>query len=177
MVIQNTAKYNEIHKTLWTLAMNGRRYYFPYCTIEYNSDLGQDVAVLFQSKQVIPGDLLDELLELEFSIEERKQMGRDGLNAYMNRLVDSIKNDTLKQPKRRLSGLITELWPVCDFDEWLEETVEYPWMTASYQVVDDWSLGSRYFKLTCKYHAIVNMPRQQFEDGYGSAFLMTKMGA
>ena len=155
--------------------MNGRRLYFPYCTIEYNADLGHDVAVLFQSKQVIPGDLLDELLELEFNAAQRKQMGRDGLSIYMNRLVDSIKNDTLKYPKQRLGELITEQWPVCPFDEWLEETIEYPWMTASYVHHDNWGTMTRDFELTCKYHAIVNMPRRQFEDEYGSAFLMTKL--
>jgi len=155
--------------------MNGQRLYFPYCTIEYNSDLKRDVAVLFQTTQSISGDLLDDLYELEFSAADRKKLGRDGLSLYMDRLIERIKHDTLNDPRERLSDRITELWPACPFDEWLEDKIRYPWMTASYSIQDDWSSFTRRFDLNCKYHAVLPMPREQFEEEYGSVFIMTKM--
>jgi len=155
--------------------MNGKRIYFPYCTIERNPETNQNVAVLFQSKQCLPGDLIDELFEMEFTVEKRKQIGRIGLHQYVDRLINRIEKETIDDRKEKLSDLITEQWPACEFDRWLEAVVRYPWMTASYQAHDDWSLGYRNFELTCMYHATLPMPRKKFENDYGSAFLATKL--
>ena len=175
-MIRNQAEYNALFDSIYVVALSGQRLYYPDPIITFNDALGVDVCTVFKIKQRISRDAANDLFEMEFDRKSAtyKQLGENRTDLILDRLRDRIKSHTMTTSKTPLRERFATSWPASPFEEWLDETVEYHWMTAEWFKRED-DLWSDYAVMT-SVHVPILGDRAEFISNYGGTFVLTKMG-
>jgi len=169
--MRDRATYDRVSEDLHTSIMGGIRLYYPMPHYFTQEQLGKRCCTVFKMKQLVTWDLLSDLRFAE---------GGDHRQVKLSNYADRIKNDiasyTWKNRARPLSQSITYQWPASHFEEWLEDAVDEYWMTAEWFQKDynDGSIDSDYAFMV-SVHAVINCTQEEWDEQYGSAFIMTKM--
>lgn len=175
-MIKNRAEYDTLFNSIYTVALNGQRIYYPEPTLVFDDALNTNVCSVFKIKQRIARQAAEDLFEMEFDRKSATyaKLGHDRPDLIMDRLRDHIRTDTMKTCKTPLRERFSTSWPASPFEEWLDESVKVHWMTAEW-FKNEGDLWSDYAVMTT-----VRVPifgdQKQFLDDYGSSFVLTKIG-
>ena len=176
-MIKNRAEYDALFNSIYTVALNGQRLYYPEPTVIYNDELRQDVCTVFKIRQRISRAAADDLFNMEFDSKSAayKQLDPSArADLILNRLRDHINADTKKTCQTPLRDRFSTQWPASPFEEWLDEAVHLHWMTAEWfkNEKDPWSD----YAVMTSVHVPIMGDRKKFLDEYGGSFVITKMG-
>jgi hypothetical protein len=65
------------------------------------------------------------------------------------------------------------MWPASPFEEWLEDSVQFHWMTAQWFAQSDTWWGDYAILLSVFVPVLTSI--EEFRNDYGNAFVMTKL--
>jgi len=169
-----TATYERLWRDLYVTLLNGQRVYYPEPQYFMQEQLGRRCCTIFKMKQLVPNELLMDLLVEEYPEEKMRRNIQTDL--YANRLKQEIAEKTFNDAKRPLSQRITNQWLSNPFEEWLEEKCQWHWMTAEwYQDREDGHDPFGDYAFMVSVHTPVLQSVESFDEEYGEAFVMTKL--
>lgn len=170
-----TATYDRLWRDLFVTLMGGQRIYYPEPQYFIQEQLGRRCATIFKIKQAIPNGLFNDLLIEEYPDKKKRPHGIQ-TDLYANRLKLEVAEKTWNNAKRPLSQRITYEWGITPFEEWLEETCEWHWMTAEwFQTQENGHDPFGDYAFMISVHTPLLMPQAEFDEAYGEAFVMTKL--
>jgi hypothetical protein len=167
-----TYDYNKLFRSICVMIVNGERVYYSDPTIEYDNRLDGDACVVFKIRTVIPIDFVVELVHAQKTIIKKDNPHSHYHGLAMTEICNHVKKQTWDTRNTAFSKRITHMWGASTFEEWLDDHDTH-WMEPEWFKDED-NEFSHYAVIT-----MVKIPvkssRKEFEDDYGSSFVMTKL--
>jgi hypothetical protein len=169
--------------TLYTSCMSGQRLYYPHPTIFTDTNNGIPTATVFKIKQLVPYALMREVIDAGDDTDKSADMSpfsqRDNpahqhLSNHMSDFCTMLNQQSYTNRQRPLSVNILNNWLTSPFDQWLEGFCEQHWFQAEWfqqKGAHSWDD----YAILIKVNTPIPGSVQDFEEGYGQAFVMTKM--
>lgn len=170
MSIAHVASYNQLWRSLYVAAINGQRIHYSKPSFE-KDEQQRDVCTIFKIKQRIHFTDIEDLHGYE---HDRTFKNVKDLDKYMDLLCKEIESHTRKMSSRPIGQRITHMWPTGPFEEWIDETHHEHWMTANW--FKDESRQFSDYATVISVKAPITIPLKDYEQEYGEAFVMTKIG-
>jgi hypothetical protein len=154
----------QLQEQLYITALSGQRQYYPHTTVNTGAEsaTGNPSAIVFNILTVIPYHML------------RDKVLYKKTDRTMDWLVEEVGRRTRANTHMKFSRRLDNQWPATVFDEWLEDTFDNHWMSATWYQHED-SMGMDDYALMINVHVPVETTAEEFETAYGEAFTMTKL--
>lgn len=168
-------EYDRLWNQLFERLYNGRRIYHEFPTIQTLDYCSLPVATICTINTAMSSEF-DTLMDIEFGpYKDRKQYSKNFVDSeiYAQRLIDQVWHRTTKDHHHPISYRITNQWPSCAFDSWLEETHSSHWMTTKYTRHKDVWQDAYIFET--KVHAPITGDVDEYKSNWGQSILLTKM--
>lgn len=179
--IENKTKFDALWNLLLESALSGVRIYYSEPTIEYDLHLHQNIATVFRVRQRIGFAALEDLKNLETPNGQPVRMGDMEIESYLHRFCKEIKSESWRTSKQSFSSRFKYMWPASPFEEWLEGEHDSHWITANWYAPETENVVSETYYVNSDYAIILSVKApltcsvQEYQDRYGSAFVLTKL--